>query len=57
MDNDKIPLFIGDSSFFLQLPLFYRNMKEIKTHLKEKNYRLLLTWQTSQGQNTAHGRF
>lgn len=57
MDNDKIPLFIGDSSFFLQLPLFYRNMKEIKTHLKEKNYRLLLTWQTSQGQNTVHGRF
>lgn len=36
MDNVKIPLFVGGSSFFLQLPLFYRNMKEIKIHLKEK---------------------
>lgn len=36
MDNGKIPLFVGGSSFFLPLPMFYRNMKEIKTHLKEK---------------------
>lgn len=57
MDNVKIPLFAGGSSFFLQLPLFYRNMKEIKIHLKEKNYCLLLTLQTSQGQNLAHRRF
>lgn len=57
MDNGKIPLFFGGSSFFLQLPMFYRNMKEIKTHLKEKIYHLLLTWQASQGQNIAHMRF
>lgn len=57
MDNDKIPLFLGGSSFLLQLPLFYRKMKEIKTHLKETIYLFLLIWQTSQGQNIARGRF
>lgn len=57
MDNDKIPLFVGGLSFLFQLTLFYRNMKEIKTHLKEKIYLLLLIWQTSQDQNIAHRRF
>lgn len=54
MDNGKIPLFVGGSSFFLQ---FYMNVKEIKTYLKEKNYHLLLTWKTSQGQSIAHRSF
>jgi len=44
MDNDKNPLLVCGLSFLLQLPLFYRNMKEIKTHLKEKIHLLLLIW-------------
>lgn len=57
MDNDRILLFVGGSSFLLQLLLFNRNTKEIKTHLKEEIYLLLVIWQIRQGQNIAHERF